>query len=267
MLTLAQLYRGIGDLKLADARLATAESLASNNRQVFAERLRWLAAAGQDEAVWPHLARWRADHPEDLEIVVRTALFMAASGSRAELERARALLDEVIRLDPARADAANGLALCEYQLGNLDLATNAYRQVLERDPFNRQALNDLAWILGVELGQVAEGLELADRAVARYPDDPAILDSRGTLLLRAGRKVEARADLERCVEIEPLPSAVRGACLVHLAEVLLDDGKDTEVARERLNEAHRLDQEHAILDGATRSKLEELLRSLLQGGE
>jgi tetratricopeptide (TPR) repeat protein len=133
--------------------------------------------------------------------------------------------------------------------------------VLELKPDEYEALNDLAWILGVDLNRPTEALPYADRGIGVRPDDPSLLDTRGVILLRLNRLREARESLERCVDIGGIAPTTRAIALVHLGEVLqtMDDGAG---ARMRLESALRLDDKQTVLDAATRQKAESLLANL-----
>ena len=98
---------------------------------------------------------------------------------------AATLLEDWLAKNPE--DSAAHLALAQNHLGRgqLDQARVRYQKVLELNPFDAAALNNLAYVLDKQ--DSAEALEYAQRAVRLSPDDPAILDTLGWMLVRRGR--------------------------------------------------------------------------------
>jgi tetratricopeptide (TPR) repeat protein len=76
-------------------------------------------------------------------------------------------------------------------------AQRCYRQVLEKEPGNVVALNNLAWLLAHAPAGAAEGLALIERAVQLVGPRPELLDTRALVHLALNRPDRAIADLER----------------------------------------------------------------------
>jgi tetratricopeptide (TPR) repeat protein len=115
--------------------------------------------------------------------------------------------------DPVRAGLQ--LAFCREQLGDVDGAVSAVREVLAREPENSSVLNTLGYLLADHGRDLAEAEDLVRRALAQEPDNGAYLDSRGWVYYRLGRLAEARRDLERAVELTNGDPVVRE----HLGDV------------------------------------------------
>ncbi|SBO44417.1 glycosyltransferase family 41 protein [Cyanobium sp. NIES-981] len=91
------------------------------------------------------------------------------------------------------------------QRGDLQGASEAYQQALQRDPANAEAADQLT-LLARQLrhGDQAEAAEAALRAVLRAaPRHPAALFEAGVLLMGQARFPAARACLGRLVRLEP----------------------------------------------------------------
>jgi tetratricopeptide (TPR) repeat protein len=173
------------------------------------------------------------------------ALLLASAGEPDRTSEAHGLFEEVVSLDPNRVDAHIGLGRLANQIGKTDQAVQSYRRALALEPYHRQALNDLAWILSAEQGKLAEALELADKGVAAYPTDVHLLDTRGVILLKLERLAEARMDLERCLRYaEDLPDT-RARALLHSAQVYEKLG-ESELQRIALEEAVSIDKRHKV---------------------
>lgn len=85
-------------------------------------------------------------------------------------------------------------------LGQVDEANAAYRKVLEIDPNNVAALNDLAWNLVEQGGNVDEALKFAEKAVGLAPKTATVNDTLGWIYVKKGVYLKAASHLELAVE-------------------------------------------------------------------
>jgi tetratricopeptide (TPR) repeat protein len=141
---------------------------------------------------------------------------------------------------PAAGRAGLQLAYSREQLGNLDGAVSAVRDVLARQPDDSSALNFLGYLFADHNRDLTEAEDLIRRALALEPDNGAYLDSMGWVYYRLGRLAEARRDLERAVELTHGDPVVRE----HLGDVY-KDMRLIELAREQYGQSLRRDQGNA----------------------
>ncbi len=104
-------------------------------------------------------------------------------------------------------------------------AEEAYRQALDLDPGQSDALNNLSWLL-LEAGRdLSEARDLAYRAVALGGPDPYLaLDTLGRILLEIGHCQEATVVFETALETAPSGSTARSWVLYGLALAQRDCG-------------------------------------------
>ena len=95
----------------------------------------------------------------------------------------------------------------ELSAGNPKAALVHYRAAIEIDPNNALALNNLAWI-GGEMND-PNALGYAERAAKLAPNNAAILDTYGTLLIRKGETVKGLESLGRAAALAPSGFDVR----------------------------------------------------------
>lgn len=147
-------------------------------------------------------------------------------------------------LDTHPGDWATRLkyAQVQHQLGD-PAAANAYRQVLEVQPDNLVALNNLAWLVDAENNP--DALRFASSAARLAPANPQVADTLGWMLFRYGDREQALKVLQDAHSAAPGDPDIR----FHLASVLLSFERPDD-ARPLLRELLRDTPEHAYADPA-----------------
>lgn len=82
-------------------------------------------------------------------------------------------------------------------------AAEIYRHVLQTDPNNLLALNNLAWILSFDPKMIGEAQRLIQEAIDRNGPLDALLETRGRILFAAGKRDEGMRDLAEAVASSP----------------------------------------------------------------
>ena len=221
---------------LAYARQATGDSVgAIRQYQAIAEQEPGLIPARQNLAnllmqadrfaeAAHHYEAVAEAQPENLE-----ALQLAASayGRAGQPESAAAAFQRVLEIDGSSLDATLGLASSLEQLGKLHEAVPHYLRAAQLDPSAEDRVLGIAKRLE-ESGSEQDALELYRRYARNRPDNAAVQEEIGILLLEAGNLRASSEALERAVQLEPQPQ--RHAAL---AEAYRQAG-DAEAAREQL---------------------------------
>ncbi|TNE74791.1 MAG: tetratricopeptide repeat protein [Gammaproteobacteria bacterium] len=101
-------------------------------------------------------------------------------------------------------------------------AKSAYEALLDITSDNVVALNNLAWLYHEE-GD-ARAMELAGRAYELNPENAAIADTYGWILLKAGKAEESLPVLEKAYKLQPNSDEIA----MHLAEAYKATGKNAE---------------------------------------
>jgi len=122
---------------------------------------------------------------------------------------------QVLKAFPESGRAALDLAYCREQMGDLDGAERAVRDLLKREPENPSALNSLGYLFADHNRNLEEAERLIRRALEHDPGNGAFLDSMGWVYYRLGRLAEARHELERAVVLTGGDAVVRE----HLGDV------------------------------------------------
>ncbi len=132
-----------------------------------------------------------------------------------------------------------------------DEAAKHYRALVELEPKNAIALNNLAWAAG----QIKDpqALSYAERALALAPDSPPLLDTQGQLLVDAGQLNLGVATLKKAVLLAPERADIR----LNLARALSKSG-DRRAARSEIDTVLK----SAAEGSALRLDAEKLLNTL-----
>ncbi len=151
------------------------------------------------------------------------------------------LYDQALAIHPDNEDLLYSRALTAEKNDRLDLAEQDMRRILEIDPENVRALNALGYTLADRTDRYEEAFEFIQRAYARKPDDPAIIDSMGWVNYRLGNLEEARAYLQQAWEMTR-----DGEIGAHLGEVMWMQG-DRDDARRIWKESQESAPDNPVL--------------------
>lgn len=168
-------------------------------------------------------------------------------------------------IDSVRAEVADGSplhlesmlieALLLDQDGQAPAAAQVYERILERDPSNVAALNNLAYMMVESLERPAEAVPYAERAAELLPDNGNILDTLGWAYLKSGNLNLAETTLLEAMRLEPDNVTV----LSHVAHLYAQTHRTADARRlyNRVLESARRQQNTEYIQ-----KTEEALRAL-----
>lgn len=117
-------------------------------------------------------------------------------------------------------------------------ASSLYRAVIELQPNNAVALNNLAWVTGQLKG--ARALEYAERANRIAPNQPAFIDTWAVLLSEKGEHARARELFEQALKLQPQAAPIR----LNMAKALIKAG-DKAAAKKELETLSQLGDKYA----------------------
>jgi Flp pilus assembly protein TadD len=151
--------------------------------------------------------RWDPTNKDLLDQFTRTL-----RGNGAEADRARAMLRDLLAQGQDRAGVHFVLGVDAWYRDRLDEARLHFEQAERLDPQSPVIVNNLAWVLVHGASPDPQrALTLANLAVERQPDNPAIHGTRGMALARLGRWKEALPELEIGLPASPHDIGLRRA--------------------------------------------------------
>jgi len=110
------------------------------------------------------------------------------------------LLDAVGLSENPSPQQLRARATTLHAAGRLGEAEAAFRRLIELDPQDDAALNDLGFLLADEGRSLEEAVKMLEKAVQLRPEEPVYLDSLGWALHRAGRSSEALPLLQKAAQ-------------------------------------------------------------------
>ena len=123
----------------------------------------------------------------------------------AEQPRFQMLVSDALARYPAHPVLLESVATLRLQQQAYGEAATLYREVLKLAPLRVRALNNLAMALSELPDQAAEGLKPIDQALQLAGNVPELLDTKGVVLLRAGRAVESAEIFRTVAAASPEP--------------------------------------------------------------
>jgi tetratricopeptide (TPR) repeat protein len=182
------------------ALIALAEFLARNGRSSEAIKL--------CEDSWDRLTV--ADAAQAV-----VAAFIMGPTNDADFRRLESRLLSATQLYPHETRIPMALADMYGITGKLNDAIAIYKRVLDKEPTNPVALNNLAWLLSENAATLDEALDYVNRAIQQFGPAPALLDTRAMIQLRKGKHAEAVTDMTEALNQAPKASYYMHLALIH----------------------------------------------------
>jgi tetratricopeptide (TPR) repeat protein len=192
-----------------------------------------------EEGAFSLLDRFAEASPNNAVEVVALKAQLLVSLER--YDESLALYEKAIEYRPENESLVLGRAELLLRIGRLDDAIDNYRAAVKRWPDSSMSLNALGYTLADRTDQYAEAEKLINKALAKDPLSPAIIDSLGWVLYKLGRHEDALVELQRAYE-----SLEDSEVATHLVEVLAELERHDE-ALELLETAERLDPDSELL--------------------
>jgi tetratricopeptide (TPR) repeat protein len=141
---------------------------------------------------------------------------------------ALAMYAEAAKLAPADLGAGLEFAKALGRAGSVNEARTQYQAVLKAHPDNAMALNDMAFFISENGGNLDQALGFAQRALQSAPGQPSYSDTMGCIYLKKGLSDSALQVFGNLVKKYPNYPAFR----YHLGMALLDKGDKKSAKRE-----------------------------------
>ena len=176
----------------------------------------------RDDRLWDELKNktltWYKNNPENSHTLSVIAGNIMSVDSGDAKKTAEELLQSVLANKPENSEAIYSLAVLFGMTGRAHEAADMYRKLLDLEPDNIIAINNLSWIMCENMGQPREALELAQKGLKQAPDYIDLIDTRGMAYFRLGLFQKAADDFSKCVEMYPESTSQAASSRFHLAK-------------------------------------------------
>lgn len=222
--------------------------------QLFAQEKRW-------SELNQLVKQWRGAHPDDITTTGALAGALARTGDKEATQMAEDLLRVMLERNPKSVPSLMLLAMLMQSSGRNEESVVLNRRVLEADPNNVVAMNNLAWVLCEHQGQYEEALTLAEKGLKMAPEYADLIDTRGTAHYRLRHLAQAVRDFGRCIELYPANVLAVGTSRFNLARAHAELGGSKTEAQQQLVQVITLCRTYSA-KGAT-AEAKKLLQQVL----
>lgn len=140
-----------------------------------------------------------------------------------------------------------------YQAGDLDKTFGAYDNALFFNPLNAMTLNNYAYFLAENKGDLEKARGMSRKAVDQEPGNDTFLDTYAWVLFRQGDYKEARNYQQKAVEIAEQNGEPSAELYSHYGDILFMD-KEPDKALEYWSKALELEPDDELLQRKVKQK-------------
>jgi tetratricopeptide (TPR) repeat protein len=174
---------------------------------------------------------------------------------------AEEILIRLNAIDTKNLEVLGSLGIVYQMNGKFAQSTQMYQEIINIQPENIVALNNLAWIVSEQQGNYVEALKLASDGLVKNPDYEELLDTRGVIYFRMGEFDKAVEDFLKCLKLIPPGKIEAAGTYFHLGRTYSEMG-DKIKAVENLNMALTLDPTGKVLSADDIASIRRLLYKL-----
>lgn len=205
---------------------------------------------------------WAGQYPQKREGILPVILDQLASVESAEAQQAaQHIVQAVLQDNPNSLTAIYSMAMLLHHSGRKLQAIPWYEKTIRLDPGQVIAVNNLAWILATEKGELGQALRLAEEGVRQAPAYVDLIDTRGYVLMRMGRYEQAISEYEKCLRMYIEKSPKRTCSMFYLSRCLMELNKPDEAQISFLR-TKRLQEENGGLSIEQQQQLESSIARL-----
>lgn len=154
------------------------------------------------------------------------SMYRNAEAAERMAEAVRIIEEDAAENVTILSDLYAALGLLHTRMNDVGAANRYYERALERNPDNAAALNNYAFNLAQQVGDLERALDYAGRAVDLAPDVASYLDTKGWVLHKLGRHEEALDELLRAADTAEASAVI----FEHLGDVYDALGQDENAA-------------------------------------
>ncbi len=261
-ITLASALYKSGDKTAAKQEFDLLYKSMPNDSNVFLAQIEMLKEDHDWDLLSGRVNEWFQSSPNDVTMFLAVASSLAKTNNDDARAIAESLLRRILGQHPNCLAAMTTLAVLLQNTGHTVESGEIYRRVLEIEPDNVVAINNLAWIMCEEQGRQQEALGLAQRGLKSAPEYTDLIDTCGVIHYRLGEYHKAVRDFDKCIELYPRDCPSLAGSYFHLARTLEALGQDNDKAIDSLRKALSLSSKIGGLSKVEMTEATNLLKEL-----
>ncbi|MHC4693665.1 MAG: tetratricopeptide repeat protein, partial [Planctomycetota bacterium] len=220
------------------------------------------------DKLWDRISRmvaeWCRNHPKDTRTPVAVAIDLKANEDSQAKMIAENILRKILDRDANSLPAMDSLAILLQVTGRHAESAELYKRILEIQPDNIIAINNLAWTICEEQGEYQQALQLAMRGLDIVPYYADLIDTCGVAHYRLRQYDQAVQCFTKCLKLYPDGIPAENAAYFHLGRALAKLGqKDDAVGN--LNKALELNAENGGLSPEDIEETKFIIKEIKQG--
>jgi tetratricopeptide (TPR) repeat protein len=141
--------------------------------------------------------------PEEFTVELGEALYLAG-----DVDGAKLCLDKVLERDPSNVEALNNLGFIAFQEGNLSQALSYLEEGLKINPDSCEILENLGQIY-ISKGDFSRAAAYLERALKLEPENVNLINNLANCLVQTGSHLAAESLYERSYELDRSQEHVR----------------------------------------------------------
>jgi tetratricopeptide (TPR) repeat protein len=192
------------ELGFTEEGLAWLEKTDTSNPAMMKTYVASLVKAKQSSKAAKVCASHYEEHGDVLSATFLVETLLAMNSDEMDAKYAQTL-EDAMQSHSNNAEFLESMATLAEQRGNPKEAVRLYLQVLDVEPLRVRALNNLAMAYTQIPGMAIEGIAPIDRALKLTKRNPELLDTKGTVLLCAGRSREALSIFDEALQAQDEP--------------------------------------------------------------
>ena len=261
---LAAAWFDVGETAQADALLINLSKTDPNDERLIMIKVDSLLKDKRLRDIVSEARQWLEGHPSDDVTINRLAAHIAGGRGKESRATAITILRDALARNPESVRCLLTLAQILHVSGGSDELLGLYEKIVQLDPGNVVAMNNLAWMLSSDKGQHEQALTVAEKGLALAPEYPDLLDTHGVICFHLKKYDAAIDSLTKSVRLFPSDSPAGVGSRYYLAKALEAVGR-TDEARRHLDRCLRL---HERTRGLTPEQERDarLLQTKLSGG-
>jgi tetratricopeptide (TPR) repeat protein len=222
------------------------------NADLLSAYMRVLASTGKTDVAADVAASHFEQHQDERSAVLMVDALLGWNPEPMPTRFAN-IMTEAVKKFPTNSQLVERVATWSMQSGRVEEAIAMFKRSIKHQPKNVTAMNNLAMAYTEIPGRAAEGLEPINQAIGIMGDLPELLDTKGTVLLRAGRYKQAAEAFDKAMVKSEFKEP---RYQFHMILTLLELGKKAEARRLYRS----LDRERLDLKSLTASEREVLVQ-------